>query len=80
MGYVSCISACIICDKMISFNPDLVPSLRVTIVENAVKPDPHGSREPLCVGCATVINANRVKAGLEPCPIHPNAYGPQEVT
>ncbi|MET0405273.1 MAG: hypothetical protein ABW123_22855 [Cystobacter sp.] len=60
-GYLIVWGVCAACHLLISFNPELVPSLRV-----------NGVREPLCRACAEkwneIHNAN--------VPIHPDAYEP----
>ena len=63
MGYVFMLGMCVGCRKMISFNPNKVPSVRI-----------NGEKEPLCEECATQINKNRAKAGMEVCVIHKDAW------
>jgi len=52
---------------MFTFNPDLVPSIRVT-----------GFREPVCRSCVEEVNPVRVAKGLDPIQILPGAYDPTE--
>jgi hypothetical protein len=60
---------CINCRARISFNIDFVPTLRV-----------NGEREPLCRSCHAKWNEiHRTSKGLDPVPLHPEAYEPQEV-
>lgn len=53
-----------------AFNPNLVPSLRLT----DGLPDPKGQREPICLTCVTVANKKRAELGHELIPVHPGAY------
>lgn len=60
---------CISCNRIISFNPERVPSLRVD-----------GEREPLCQNCFGLWNeAHRVSKGLEPIELKVGAYEPEPV-
>jgi hypothetical protein len=60
---------CVSCERPISFNPELVPSLRV-----------NGEREPVCRGCFKLWNeVHRVSKGLEPVKLRPGAYEPERV-
>lgn len=68
MAFMFVTGSCAGCGQLITFNADRVPSVRL-----------HGVREPLCLACATRINENRKREGMEECPIHPDAYEPQEV-
>jgi hypothetical protein len=65
MGYAFVHSACYGCGRLISYNPHRVPSIRV-----------EGKREPLCRDCVDKVNKGRIKNGLEPKPVHPDAYSP----
>ncbi len=63
------VSGCIGCKKIITYNPDKVPSLRI-----------NGVREPLCIDCFNKWNMHhRLEKGLEPVNIHPLAYTPMKV-
>ena len=53
---------CCACKRMISFNPNAVPSLMV-----------NGKREPLCKGCAERWNQLHPENAR---PIRPDAYEP----
>ena len=73
-GFVA--SSCITCGQPITFHPHKVPSIKVSRNEEGkLIADENGTREPLCRGCAEIVNDNRVAAGLEPVPIQPDAYG-----
>lgn len=65
MGYVFATGHCIACGKVICFHPNLVPSIR--------HPET-GRREPVCRACIEKANPERVKNGLDPVVIHPDAY------
>lgn len=68
MAYMIVHGYCCACQTFISFNPDYVPSLRV-----------NGTKEPLCRGCYAHWNEmHRTSKGLEPIPLHPDAYQPLE--
>jgi hypothetical protein len=69
MGFMYCHGSCINCGRAISFNPERVPSLRVA-----------GVREPVCPPCFVEWNRiHRVSRGLDPVPMHPDAFEPLEV-
>ncbi len=78
MAYMICHGFCVNCNSMMSFNPDLVPSIRVSRKDGKWVADPAGSREPLCKSCVGLLNRKREEQGLPPFPIHPNAYEPEE--
>lgn len=63
MAYMSLIAHCFVCQRLFTSNPDYVPSYQ---------------NEPVCEACMARVNAQRVEQGLEPHPIHPLAYEPQE--
>lgn len=63
MGYVFCTSSCIGCGKLMTYNPHLVPSVRV-----------NGVREPICAICVEAANPERKKRGLDPIVVMPGAY------
>jgi hypothetical protein len=63
MGFVSGYGECVGCKKPFSFNPNLVPSVRV-----------NGVREPVCGACVEKVNPGRVANGLEPIMVLPGAY------
>ena len=65
-GWVIAMGACISCHRVFGFNPNSVPSSSALT----------GRREPLCRECMDRINATRVKLGLEPVAILPDAYAP----
>jgi hypothetical protein len=62
-GYAVAVAPCCSCRRSFTFNPHRVPSLRI-----------NGKREPICRGCVDAANQTRVKQGLEPHPILPDAY------
>lgn len=62
-GYVFCIGSCVNCKKIFSFNPDLVPSVRV-----------NGSKEPICKTCVEWANPIRKAKGLPEAVVLPGAY------
>jgi hypothetical protein len=68
MAWMSCMGECIMCRRLFSFNPDLVPSVRV-----------RGAREPICRDCVERANPHRIANKLEPIHILPGAYEPTEV-
>ena len=66
--YCFMVGDCINCQKVITFNPKYVPSLRVP---------PKNKREPLCRNCANKWNQiHRTSKGLQPQEIHKDAYKP----
>lgn len=67
MAYVQMFAPCIRCQRVFSFNPMKVPSVR---------PSPDAPREPLCEGCFNVLNAVRQQRGLEPIAALPGAWEP----
>lgn len=69
MAWMFCTGACAQCGKVFSFNPDLVPSVRV-----------RGQKEPICKTCIDLANIGREQIGVDPITILPGAYEPQEVS
>lgn len=67
MGWYFCMGSCCMCRKTFSFNPDLVPSLRID-----------GIRREVCRECVNAVNVERKKCGLAPHPVSPGAYDPAE--
>ena len=67
--YTWVLGPCWSCGNVFSFNADKVPSVR----------NERGVREPVCANCMKRANALREAAGLEPHPILPGAYEPEEV-
>lgn len=67
MGYAFATSPCFGCGAVFSYNPVRVPSIRI-----------NGSREPVCRACVERVNPMRVKNGLEPIVVLPDAYEPCE--
>lgn len=66
MGFVTCMSPCIVCHQVFSYNPHRVPSTSVVT----------GTREPVCRDCMNRINERRKEKGLAPFPILSDAYEP----
>lgn len=63
MGYMLAMAPCFGCKRVISFNPDLVPSIRV-----------NGEKEPVCGDCIAAANPRRIANGLAPIEVLPGAY------
>jgi hypothetical protein len=57
------IGNCLVCKRMFGFNPHHVPSIRI-----------NGQREPVCRACIEQANPRRIRSGLAPVEIHPEAY------
>ena len=69
MSYSLTHAPCAACQKLISFNPDHVPSITID-----------GQREPICEDCHGQWNQlHRIDNGLEPIALHPQAYAPKKV-
>ena len=79
MGYMVAMSKCFGCGRMMSYNPDLVPSVRVSWTDEGPVADPNGVAEPICQACVDRANPRRVAGGLDPIEVLPGAYGPEEV-
>lgn len=77
-------SACVGCDRVFTYNPHLVPSIRVSRVDGQWRENPNGSKEPVCESCVRAANPIRQQNGLDPIEILPGAYEraltPAEVT
>ena len=67
MGYYFAFGECYGCKQMFSFNPDLVPSIRI-----------NGVKEPICQSCVERVNPQRIANGLEPIRPMAGAYGAAE--
>jgi hypothetical protein len=67
MGYMFCMGLCVGCQTPFTFNPDLVPSVRV-----------NGILEPICQTCVDNVNPRRIANGLEPIQVPPGAYEEME--
>jgi len=63
MGYLFMTSRCFGCGRLFSYNPNLVPSIRI-----------RGRREPICQRCVDYANPKRKENGLEPIVPLPGAY------
>jgi hypothetical protein len=68
---------CALCGQDFSFDPDLVPNLRVSLREGKLVLDPQGIQAPLCADCIAPINEVRAARGLELIVVRPGAYGPK---
>jgi len=68
MGYMFVYGPCYGCGRVFAFNASHVPSIPI-----------NGVREPICRACVEQANPHRVKNGLAPIVIHPEAYEPEEV-
>jgi hypothetical protein len=64
-GFAFVIGCCFSCGRTFTFNPHKVPSIRVG-----------GEREPICRACMDDLNRRRVRLGMAPEPIQPDAYDP----
>jgi hypothetical protein len=58
-------SECFGCQKLFAYNPRHVPSIRI-----------NGERQPVCRDCVEQCNPARIKNGLPPIVLHPDAYEP----
>ncbi|MDX2277736.1 MAG: hypothetical protein NW206_19975 [Hyphomonadaceae bacterium] len=67
-GYMIAMGACIGCRAVFSFNPHLVPSMRV-----------NGVREPICATCVAIANPKRKANGLPLIDILPGAYDEEPI-
>jgi len=63
MGYALAMSPCFCCKRVFGYNPNHVPSLRVS-----------GVRQPICKPCIEQANPLRKQRGLPELVPHPNAY------
>jgi len=69
MSFMMVHGHCVSCGAHIAYNPNYVPSIRV-----------EGEKQAVCRACFDRWNdIHRVSKGLEPLPIHPEAYEPEEV-
>lgn len=78
MGYMIAISRCFGCGRTFGYNPDLVPSVRVSYVAGKPVADPNGVAEPICQACVDRANPTRLANGLPPIEVEPGAYAEQE--
>ena len=66
MSMAIVIASCAACNRVVHANPYKCPSIRV-----------EGKREPICKACFNKWNQiHRTSKGLEPVPLHPDAYQP----
>jgi hypothetical protein len=68
---------CAGCGQKFSFDPDLVPYLRVSLREGKLVPDLQGIQAPFCADCIAETNEVRAARGLELFVVRPGAYGPK---
>lgn len=66
-GIFWCIGPCFTCGQIMSFNPDLVPSIPAAYSGT-------GEREAVCRDCCERAAPERARRGLPPIRIHPDAY------
>ena len=67
-GWYMVVAECAACGEIVSCNPQRVPSMI---------PPGSSTREPICENCFHRWNElHRTSKGLEPEPLHPEAYGP----
>jgi len=70
MMYAYVHSNCAGCQNIISYHANHVPSITID-----------GERRAICQSCFDQWNQiHRIDKGLDPLPIHPNAYEPMEET
>lgn len=62
-GYAFIVGECATCHCTFTFHPHKVPSVRID-----------GERKPLCRNCVEAANPVRIRKGLDPIEILPNAY------
>ncbi len=62
MGSMFVIGPCI-CGRLMTYNPNTVPSVRIK-----------GKREAVCRTCIERANPKRIANGLDPIVIQPDAY------
>ena len=67
MGYAFCMGICYTCERVFSFNPVKVPSIRI-----------EGTRQPVCEDCVRAANPKRIANGLPAIEYSPDAYQPCE--
>jgi len=65
MGYALAMGRCFACGTVFGFNPVRVPSIRSPAT---------GQKEPICRACIERANPMRIKNGLPPIEIQPDAY------
>ncbi|MGW8177946.1 MAG: hypothetical protein ACWGQW_04015 [bacterium] len=73
MGWCFGAAPCWGCGRVFPFHPDLVPSIPINLETGKVDPV-NGKRQPVCHSCMLEVNEKRKKMGLDPHPIHPQAY------
>lgn len=63
LGFALGMGTCATCGRMMTFNPALVPSVRL-----------HGEKVPVCRECIEAANPERERRGLPLIEIRPGAY------
>lgn len=63
MGFVLAMGSCVNCDRVFSFNPHKVPSVRL-----------NGVRQPVCKECIEYVNPLRAAKGQPMFHVEPDAY------
>jgi hypothetical protein len=63
VGFVLCMSPCVVCRQAFTYHPHRVPSVTI-----------HGEREPICASCIEAVNVRRAANGLPPIVPLPGAY------
>jgi hypothetical protein len=65
---------CLGCGRIFMFDPDQVPSIRVSRVDGKwVNDQEHGHREPVCPACCQAANPERARLGYPLLPEHDTA-------
>jgi len=64
-GSAFALAPCVGCNRVISFNPSLVPSVSLD-----------GRRHPVCLQCVEIINRNRRRHHTAPIVPPPGTYEP----
>lgn len=70
-GAMFVLGECYCCHRVFAFSPTWVPSVPPNLTKTGVK-------EPICESCINRANPERLKNGLDPIKIHPNAYTAEE--
>lgn len=67
MGYMFVLGECWSCGAHFCFSAERVPSIPIK-----------GVRQPICRNCIDLANQKRAVNGLDPIPVLPGAYEPDE--
>lgn len=79
MAFMSAMGECVGCGQVFSFNPQRVPSMRVSRADGKWVPDQNGQREPVCANCVARYNVIREKMHLPLISVLPGAYDAEEI-